>query len=406
MTAKSWSEGFLDDLEEIAHEQAERLRIEHDAVATMPSAVHQLRPVEPDDVPRVVLTKASSIVPRRARWLWNGRIALGTLSLLAGPQGVGKSTIAYWLAAQITRGELYGELHGQPRAVIVCSTEDTWEEVIVPRLLAAEADLDFVYRVDVTAAGELSVPRDIDGLEVEALAVRAALLLLDPLISRLGRVDTHKDAETRTALEPLGRLAARTGMAVLGLMHFNKKSTTEVLDKIMASTAFSAVARSVSCVMPDPEDDDGQRRLFATPKNNLGPDMPTMTFAVSTKVVGQDPDDGKDIETSCVIWGDDSTLSFADALEVAQDRSAGSQTSDATQLLRQLLDDAGGCIDSATAKKAGRAEQISASTITRAARRMGLLIESVGATGGRGGRITTWTDPASISPDEQRSSHK
>ena len=48
----------------------------------------------------------------------------------------------------ITRGTLDGEFHGTPRSVIV-ATEDPWSETIVPRLIAAGADLNRVYRCDV-----------------------------------------------------------------------------------------------------------------------------------------------------------------------------------------------------------------------------------------------------------------
>ncbi|MDB5243889.1 MAG: hypothetical protein JWP57_4515, partial [Spirosoma sp.] len=69
------------------------------------------------------LTPASAIRPRPVVWLWDGRLALGTLSLLAGREGIGKSTVAYWIAARITRGDLDGLAHGTPRSVLVAATE-------------------------------------------------------------------------------------------------------------------------------------------------------------------------------------------------------------------------------------------------------------------------------------------
>jgi len=56
----------------------------------------------------VVLTSADTIRPRPVFWLWKNRLALGTLGLLAGREGVGKSTLGYWIAARITRGDLFG----------------------------------------------------------------------------------------------------------------------------------------------------------------------------------------------------------------------------------------------------------------------------------------------------------
>ena len=233
--------------------------------------------VEPAKSGRVLqLTSADTIRPKRVRWLWAERLPLGALALLAGRKGSGKSTFAYDLAARITRGELPGEYLGQPRGVLVCATEDSWEETIVPRLIAADADLARVYRVQIINDGDLyalglSLPRDIAKTEQAALSVGAAMLLLDPLMSRVEKAfDTHRDGEVRQVLEPVAALAQCCGLAVVGIIHFNKSTTTDILDRIMASKAFAAVARSVQAVVSDPDDETGQRRLFGTPKSNLG----------------------------------------------------------------------------------------------------------------------------------------
>ena len=170
----------------------------------------------------VVLTSAASIKPRPVFWLWKNRLALGTLGLLAGREGVGKSTLGYWIAARITQGDLFGCFAGTPKAVLVCATEDSWEHTIVPRLMAAGADLTRVYRVDVVTAMDITVgmslPRDLEGVERAAKDVDAAMMLLDPLVSRLGDLDTHKDAEVRQALEPLVAIADRVNMAALKVL--------------------------------------------------------------------------------------------------------------------------------------------------------------------------------------------
>ena len=123
------------------------------------------------------------------RWLWHERLALGSLNLLGGREGIGKSICLYTLGADITRGRLPGVYAGTPRAVVVAASEDSWEFTIVPRLMAAGADLERVFRVDVTAATGsetgLSLPRDLVGLEGVVRDVQAALIILDPLLSRL-----------------------------------------------------------------------------------------------------------------------------------------------------------------------------------------------------------------------------
>ena len=158
--------------------------------------------------------------------------------------------------------------------------------------MAADADLTCVYRVDVVTAegtgANLSLPRDLLALEHVVREVGAALIVLDPLLSRLDTaLDTHKDAEVRIALEPLVTLADRTEAVVFGLIHVNKSSSSDVLTLLMGSRAFTAVARSVLFVMLDPEDES--RRLLGQPKNNLGrTDLPTKTFRIVGALAGMD----------------------------------------------------------------------------------------------------------------------
>lgn len=281
---------------------------------------------------RMVLTKASDIRPRRVRWLWKDRLALGTLGLLAGREGLGKSSLGYWIAGQITRGLLPGEYGGAPRSVLVCASEDSWEFTIVPRLIAAGANLERVHRVEVLAADDihvgLSLPRDLHAVERAARETESALLLLDPLMSRLSEsLDTHRDGDVRRALEPMVAVADRTGMSVLGLIHHNKSGSSDPLQLVMGSKAFTAVARSVHTVVPDPDDDTDQRRLFGTPKNNLGrTDLPTLSFTISGHPVSTD--DGT-AWTSHIDWGGEIADSIAETMRRAadspDDRSAASE---------------------------------------------------------------------------------
>ncbi len=340
---------------------------------------------------RVTLTPAASIAPARATWLWHQRMAVGTLALIAGREGVGKSTLAYWLAAQVTRGLLPGEYRGQPRAVIVCATEDSWAHTIVPRLMAADADLDRVYRVAVsTSIGdtELSLPIDITAVGDAAREVDAAVLLLDPLMSRLSAtLDTHRDAEVRQALEPLTKMLDDTGMVGVGLMHFNKSGSDDPLNALMASRAFAAVARSVSTVVRDPDDDTGKRRLFGTPKNNLGPDdLPLLSFHLTSHAV---PTPDGDTHTSRIEWGDEVDDSITEVLRRTNapgtDRTA---TQEAADWLEDYLHQHGGQADSATIRKAGYGAGHGDSALKRARHRLKVEARSYGFP-----RRTIWALP-------------
>lgn len=303
------------------------------------------------------LTPASAVTPRPVRWLWDGRLALGTINLLGGREGIGKSIVECTVAADVTRGRLPGVYAGTPRAVIIAATEDSWEYTIVPRLMAAGADLSLVFRVDVDTANgadsSLSLPRDLPAVERLILEQGAVVMMLDPILSRLDAgLDSHKDGEVRQALEPLVAVAERTGCSVLGLIHVNKSTSSDPLTTLMASRAFAAVARAVLFVMIDPQDE--KTRLLGQPKNNLGrSDLPTLAFQIEGAKVA-DTVEGP-VWTGKLHWTGESDRSIRDALQEAAETGGGNRTvvSEAADWLQDYLASKDGSADSADVKREG-----------------------------------------------------
>lgn len=340
------------------------------------------------------LTPASAIKPRRVRWLWKDRIAYGTLSLLAGREGLGKSTLGYKLAADVTRGTLEGEDHGNPRAVLVCASEDSWEHTIVPRLIAAQANLDMVYRVEMVRTFDelrmtLSLPRDFSETRAAAEETGAGLMILDPLMSVIdSRLDTHRDREVREALEPLAGLADEARMAIVGLIHHNKSGSTDALQLVMGSKAFSAVARSVHTCIPDPDDETQTRKLFATSKNNLGRlDLPVLGFTITSHAVETD-DDGT-AWTGRLQWTGEVEGSMHEIMTRTADPERGA-TAEAAQWLSDYLTSVGGEAAKVDVEKAGRVAGHAPRTLQRARERLRLEVTSYGFP-----RRTHWVIPGS-----------
>ncbi|WP_158228123.1 AAA family ATPase [Pseudonocardia sp. MH-G8] len=326
---------------------------------------------------RVVrLKRASEFVMRATDWLWDRRIPSGSLTLVAGREGDGKSTLMYTVLAQVTRGTLAGDLHGTPRNVAVAATEDSWEMTIVPRLAAAGADLDRVFHIEVmTSFGAetvLQLPHDLAATETVLREAEVPLLLLDPLMSRLeGRLDTHKDGEVRQALEPLVALADRARCATVGLIHLNKAGGADPLNAIMASKAFVAVARSVLFVLRDPDDEQRRQRSVGLAKSNLtdDSDVPTLNFTIESRTVGEDPESGKPIMAGALAWGAESSRSIRDMITSAsEDPDDRSAVDEAKDWLDDYLTQAGGGAPRKTVIGAGRVAGHSESALKRAAR--------------------------------------
>jgi hypothetical protein len=236
---------------------------------------------------RLVLTRASEIEPEPVVWAWEddgkGRIPAGSFGLFAGREGTGKSSFLIRLSAHVTKGELPGSFAGRPRQVIYVAVEDSWKYTIVPRLMAAGADLDRVYRVEVEALeGDtvtLSLPADIRLLEQAINQNDVALVALDPLMSAISdTLDTHVNRQVRQALDPLARMADRTGAIVGGIAHFNKSSSTDASSLITASGAFKDVARFIFAFAADEE--NGCQVITQT-KNSLGrSDLPSLAYRI------------------------------------------------------------------------------------------------------------------------------
>ena len=340
---------------------------------------------------RLTATPAAGMPPQRTDWLWDNRIPLGMLTLLAGPQALGKSTLAYWLAAQVSRGLLPGTLHGAPRSVLVTSTEDSWPHVIVPRLMAMGADLTRVHRLEVaddTGSRGLVLPADLVGLPDLARRIDAVLLIMDPMVSRLGgRVDTHRDGDVRAALEPLVAALQEAGLAGLGLAHLSKTTATSsmnVLERVMGSLAFTAVARAVLAVLPDPEVED--RRLLGLVKCSVGrTDIPNLAFRLANHRL-EIPNAVLDVAQ--LEWDTSAALpTVSEAMAAGQDLELRGAVKEAAEWLTDFLDQEGSPYSADVKKAAGKAG-ISEAAVKRAATRLGVVSSAEGFP-----RRTTWRLP-------------
>ncbi len=297
----------------------------------------------------VILAPASSFRPEPVRSAWEGRVPLGMVTLLVGVPGKGKSTLTVDLVARASRGELPGDLFGHPVTVALATAEDAISQVVVPRLIAAGADLDRVKIIQVKhqeSIGGLSLPDDIDKLREQLMMAEARIVVVDPLVAHIGgSVNTWKDQDVRRVLAPLAHLAEAADAAVIGVMHLNKNQTSDVLNKVGGSVGFGAAARSVLFFAPDPEDPDPEsyKRILAHAKCNVGPLAPALRFRVEGREVQGHV--GVTIKTSAIAWcGEARGVAAADLVvepATAEERQAKTakeqEIEEAVEVIRQLI---------------------------------------------------------------------
>jgi putative DNA primase/helicase len=289
----------------------------------------------------VVVKLASEIKAQQVQWAWRDRVPQAALTVLAGQQGLGKSTLALTLCAQMTTGRLEGDLEGQPAPVLIVTLEDHLETVAKPRLLAAGADLalaGFLTVKDEHGTEDLiTLPDDIAAIEHEAEAIGAKLLVIDPVVATLGvSIDGHKDQHVRRAFAPLAQLAERQNLAILGVMHLNKGQTGDLISRVSGSTAFTAAPRSVLAFARDPGDPDGEegdRRVIVHAKSNWAPRTDTLACRIEQR---NGVADGKTYSSSRLVFTGSSGVTAADIIGNVSDQ--GSIEDAAAFLVAELAD--------------------------------------------------------------------
>lgn len=285
----------------------------------------------PPDEPFLIL--ASAVRMENATFLWEPYVPCGTVTVVAGVGGLGKSHGTLELAARVTRGQSKGDHHGKPGRVIIATAEDAFRQVVVPRLKAAGADLDRVSFVNIERG--FTIPDDLPKLE-EALRAEpdTVLVILDPLIAFIPlRLDAHKDQHARGALTPLAILAQRHDIGVVAVMHLNKAAEAGALFlRVSSSVGFLNAARSALLIAEDPDDENG--RIVAHGKHNLSEPGESLRFRIEGTTVERD--DGELIKTSRIVWLGASAHGVADLLK--SDHRAGPRDS-AERFLLDLLAD-------------------------------------------------------------------
>ena len=320
---------------------------------------------------------AAEISPEKIEWLWRGRLARGKHTCIAGEPGTGKSQLSIAMIAIVTTGGEWPCAEGQAPlgSVIILSAEDGAADTIVPRLMAASADLERVHVVSAVrhtdgSRRSLSLQHDLDLLEKKIAEVGdVVLVVVDPVSSYLGKTDSHKNSEVRGVLEPLSEMAERTRVAILSVTHFSKagsNSTTRALHRFIGSIAFTGAPRAAFAVIEDAE--DTSRRLFLHAKNNLVQAPQGLAFRLEQCLVGND------ILASRIFWDAEPVAITANEALAAE--AAGSETrtakADAMEFLQAAL--AGGQIPAADVKRMAREHGLTDKAIRSAREALGVKV--------------------------------
>jgi hypothetical protein len=218
-----------------------------------------------------------NLMPRPLEWEVPDILPRGKVAVIAGDGDNLKSTLTLSLTADITTGRPAFGLHydpGPPGDVLLVNCEDGWEDTIVPRLIAAGADLKRCRRVRFVRerggnrkAFTLANYKALETALVRHPQIRA--VIVDPASAFCGGVDDHKDSALRGILGPLSDLAQRRAVLILLVKHLNRAHGVKAGNRIMGSVAWRNASRAAFIVLADPAGEQEGRRLLLPNKGNL-----------------------------------------------------------------------------------------------------------------------------------------
>jgi putative DNA primase/helicase len=284
----------------------------------------------------VNLQCAAEIIPEPIEWLWKGWLAKGKLHIFAGAAGTGKTTIAIGMAATVTRGDLFPDNSVcQKGSVLIWSGEDSTADTLVPRLMAAGADLSKVHFVSNTV-NHHEIRSFDPASDMQSLMLRAAvipdlvLLIIDPIVNAVAG-DSHKNGEVRRALQPVVDFGEKLNCAVLGITHFSKGGQgKDPLERVTGSLAFGALARIVLATAKK-NDGDEMQRLVCRAKSNIGPDSGGFIYSLEQMQVQEG------IFSSYAVWGEPLEGSARDLLAEPDQNSFGDASKTALEDAKDFL---------------------------------------------------------------------
>jgi hypothetical protein len=223
----------------------------------------------------------AGVTPTKVEWLWWPWIPSGKLTMFEGEPDVGKSTMTLTWAAMVSNGGPWpvttvGDHQTrnekglcEPASVVLVGVEDDLADTVVPRLMAAGADLE---RVSTMARPRdergrpvpFLIPDDVDKLKLAIEEVNAALVIIDPITAFMSdAVKPGSDTSNRKALMELADVAEQTGAAIVLVRHLNKAIGMSAKHRGGGSIAYTALARSSLLAAKLPVD-EGRENTEAT----------------------------------------------------------------------------------------------------------------------------------------------
>jgi hypothetical protein len=230
--------------------------------------------------PRALVVTMSDAEEEATQWLWWPYIALGTVCILDGDPGVGKTLLMTQLAASISLGHPLPDQQGvpclptgSPAPTLLLSMEDSLTRTLKPRLVAAGADCTKIHALtswlDAQGQEHVFTFEHLPFLEEAIQIYHPVLVVIDPVTAYMGRTDIHRANEVQALMGKLNRLAERSNCALVCIRHPAKpgQHIAKVIHRGLGSVGFIGTARTALFAEEHPT--DPAKVLLGQSKSNM-----------------------------------------------------------------------------------------------------------------------------------------
>lgn len=263
------------------------------------------------------ITSLDKISRVEKKWLWKNRIPEGTLTIIEGDGGKGKSTIVADILSRLSSGSLLPDdsEEREPMNVLLLSAEDDPGSVIRPRFDAHGAVLENILIEQQPKVIDISM---LSRLAEKISENQIRVVVFDPIVSFLGRsINMNSSTDIRSTLAPLLILGRELGCTFIIVRHFNKSKDAGPSQRGAGSVDFRNISRSVLQVMSR----DGKSYLVLE-KTNYGSWAKTLPFTIS---------DGK------IAWGEPTNITAEELHAIARGGEDISALGEARAFLKEEL---------------------------------------------------------------------
>lgn len=254
------------------------------------------------------------INPESTEWLFEECIPLGSLTILAGQPGVGKTTTCCKILAHVTKGGNIFDLSIQKGSAIFYSSEDSYSQSILHKLAVAGADLS---KIDVLNDPDFEPAKDIDAFfhNLEEKYINKPdsdlkVIMADP-IHEFVSGDSNKASNVSIILKKISQFVEKHNIAFIGIHHFSKNSNeSSYMDRVIGSMQYAAKARVVLVI----DCNDKGENIMGIAKSNYSRKDRSIQFKIEPRVHKYDDSDELYNTSEVVFTQYDEYLSIEEAM--------------------------------------------------------------------------------------------